>query len=684
MFLGISGHDWLVIWRDICLALTWTVAFVFLLSGLQDFVYDLGAYIWRGYKRIAFRNRERLTLLKLRAREQQSIAVFVPAWNEGDVVATMVANIIKRVEYRNYVIFVGTYPNDPATQRAVDSLTAVYPEVQKVVTGRPGPTNKAHCLNTIYHAMKEYEVRHDVHFDIMAMHDAEDVVHPYAFLLFNYLIPRVDAVQLPILPLPAPLSKWVHWIYADEFSEVHMKDVMVREQLSGFVPFAGVGTGFSRRSLMLIEQENDGALFNEGSLTEDYSMSKRMRELGLKTVFVNVVLGDDKSPWYYPLFRRPGFIANWAFFPMDFNRSVRQKTRWIIGISLQEWEQRGWHGNFLMMENLVKDRKVFVAAATSLLAYVLLAYFIVYQLGAMGLIPLRLLPFIYKDSPVYTLVVIDTIFMFLRMFERIVFVGMVYGIGQGFMSIPRLVLGNVINGLAAFRSLQTFIASKATSGRRLTWDKTMHEEGVGSMPSDHAEIQVQRAPRVERSDEELLALLQSDEIELIVRGLEGIGRDATTDRQGRFVSEITRLAAHPANHVRGVVARVCGFLRWPALTSAIRSLLNDREWVVRANAARALLKFPDFERQLPAIFAVKDAYAWEAVIRALEGDEAAQTQVLAILQQDTMVLVRGILLSRSVLIRRHYTATLERSGGDHHRIPVTLVIDRTTERIPMP
>jgi len=37
-----------------------------------------------------------------------------PAWNEGEVVASMVDNIIKRVEYDNYSIFVGTYPNDPA------------------------------------------------------------------------------------------------------------------------------------------------------------------------------------------------------------------------------------------------------------------------------------------------------------------------------------------------------------------------------------------------------------------------------------------------------------------------------------------------------------------------------------------------------------------------------------------
>ncbi len=675
MLIGMSGHDWLVLWRDVCLALTWTVAIVFLLSGLQDLVYDLGAYIWRLYKRVAFARRERLTLAKLRAREQQRIAVFIPAWNEGDVVGTMVTNILKRIEYRNYVIFVGTYPNDPATQHAVDAVARVYPEVVKVVTGRPGPTNKAHCLNTVYHAMKEYEQRHDVHFDIMVMQDAEDVVHPYAFLLFNYLIPRVDAVQLPILPLPAPMSKWVHWTYADEFAEVHMKDVMVREQISGFVPFAGVGTGFSRRAMTLLEQENDGALFNEGSLTEDYSMAKRMRELGLKTVFVNLVLADDPKPWYTPLLHRTSFIANWAFFPMDFTRSVRQKTRWIIGISLQEWEQRGWRGSLLMVENLVKDRKIFVAATTSLIAYLLFGYFVLYQLGAMELIPLKVLPFIYKGSAVYTLVIIDTIFMFLRMVERIIFVGMVYGVTQGLMSVPRLVLGNVINGLAAFRSLHTYLQSRITT-RRLTWDKTIHEEGVGSMPTDHTVVERRRRERPTYSEDEIVAMLKSLETLTVIRGLEAIPRECPPAAQARFTILLGELAGASSNQVRGVLARVCGFLRWPSLTPIIRTLIIDREWVVRANASRALLKIPDFDRLLPAVFAVKDGYAWEAVIRALEGDEPAQRHLLPILRNEAMVVVRGILLSRSLLIRRRYQAMVEPPDGDQHRVPVALVIDR--------
>lgn len=53
------------------------------------------------------------------------------------------------LDYENYHIFVGTYPNDPDTQRDVDEVCARFPNVHKVVCARPGPTSKADCLNNV-------------------------------------------------------------------------------------------------------------------------------------------------------------------------------------------------------------------------------------------------------------------------------------------------------------------------------------------------------------------------------------------------------------------------------------------------------------------------------------------------------------------------------------------------------
>lgn len=649
-------RDLLVLVRDCTYWLAWTVGFVFLFSGVQDMVYDIGAYSLRLFRRIYYRNRERLSLERLRDREQQRIAVMVPAWNEGEVVGMMVKNILERVEYRHYMIFVGTYPNDPRTQDAVNRLAAIHPQIINVVNPKNGPTTKADCLNNVYRTIKIYEEREDINFDIFIMHDSEDVVHPHSFLLFNYLIPRVDAIQLPILPLPAPHSKVVHWTYADEFSETHMKDVPVREKVSGFVPFAGTGTGFSRRAFTTLELQGR-AVFNEESMTEDYSMSKRMREAGLNIIFVNLVLEGAKYPFWVPLSRRPEFISNWAYFPMDFTRAVRQKTRWIIGISLQEWEAGGWKSNGKrsdprMIENLVKDRKVFVSAATAMLGYVLLTYFLLFYAGERGWVPFQMLPVIVEGSTLHRLVLVDTSFMVLRMVQRIVFVGMVYGLPAGLLSIPRLAISNIINGLAAFRALHAY--ARARQGKTaVKWDNTDHLEGVGSMPSAAPPPE---KPRIAEDipNYEILGRLGSPLAATVISGLEAIHIETGESHRNQILAKMYDLVTHENISVRSALARVMGYLRWPETTLSLLELLHDRSWVVRANCAKAILKFPNFEAIVESALMEHDSLVREVLVRTIEQDEMKQKILLPKLSDPNLIGTRTALLNESPVIREIY------------------------------
>ena len=59
-------------------------------------------------------------------RAEQPIAIMVPAWHEYDVIAAMVEDIVRVLDYRNYVVFVGTYQNDPATIAEVERMRARY------------------------------------------------------------------------------------------------------------------------------------------------------------------------------------------------------------------------------------------------------------------------------------------------------------------------------------------------------------------------------------------------------------------------------------------------------------------------------------------------------------------------------------------------------------------------------
>ncbi len=616
-------------------------------------MYDVGAYALTLYRKFVFGNRERLTTEKLRSREEQLLAVMVPAWNEGDVVAKMVANIIDRVEYRNYVIFVGTYPNDAATQQAVDELAVKHRQLIKVINPRPGPTCKADCLNNVYETIKLYEHKHGVNFDMIAMHDAEDVVHPYGFALYNYLIPRVDAIQLPILPLPTDHRRVVHWVYADEFCENHMKDVPVREKISGFVPFAGVGTGFSRRVFHALEKVSGHEIFNEKSMAEDYSMSKKLRMMGLKTIFVNLVLADDKSPWWTPLYKRPGFISNWAYFPFDFTRSVRQKTRWIIGISLQEWEHSGWGPDPKMYEGLIKDRKVFAAMTASFIGYIVLLYMLVALGSYHGLFPVKLLPILTPGTPITLLLNVAACVMSLRLAQRLITISRVYGVTAGVLSIARIPVSNVINGLAAFRALQAF-ARERQGKTPVKWDKTQHVEGVGSLPTDPAGMGESRKQRVVLPFEELIEMLDSGDRKEVLTALNSVPRDLEPSQRLDTLQRMSGLADSEDSQVRATLAKSLGFVVWPEALGIVEKLVRDRQWIVRANAVKALFKSPDVMEIVEALLLSGDKFASEVIMRTVEQDRIARAVVFERVLAHPESIVFGQLVAKSTILEWLY------------------------------
>lgn len=273
--------------NELFLVFAYIVATVFTVSGLDDILYDLFYWVRWLFRLGKVRAWPKLTLAKLEAVEQQKVAVFIPAWQELDVILQMLRNACNTLRYRNYDLFVGTYQNDPDTQREVDIAAKQFPQVHKVVVAADGPTTKADCLNRIYSAMREHEELQGERYAIVVTHDAEDIIHPYSLLLDNYLIPRKDMVQLPVFPAPVPLRYFTYWTYADEFAENHTKDLLVRETSGGFVPCAGVGTAFSRRAFELVGLRGADEVFNERMLTEDYELGLRVRLRQLAAAFVS-------------------------------------------------------------------------------------------------------------------------------------------------------------------------------------------------------------------------------------------------------------------------------------------------------------------------------------------------------------------------------------------------------------
>src|SRR3954452_11997165 len=55
----------------------------------------------------------------LEAAAERRTAIFVPLWREHRVIGQMLEHNLSAIRYSNYDVFVGVYPNDPLTERAV-------------------------------------------------------------------------------------------------------------------------------------------------------------------------------------------------------------------------------------------------------------------------------------------------------------------------------------------------------------------------------------------------------------------------------------------------------------------------------------------------------------------------------------------------------------------------------------
>jgi adsorption protein B len=306
------------------------------------------------------------------------------------------------------------------------------------------------------------------------------------------LIPRFAMIQTPVLSLPRRLTELTAGVYIDEFAELHSKDLLVRERLGRNVPSAGVGTAFSREAVERLATANQNQLFRLDSLTEDYDFGFRLGDLGLSQIFVRFPIEREREKRSLLTGRTRrvlqwDYVATREYFPNQFWASVRQKTRWVLGIALQGWRHLGWRGDWRRKYVLFRDRKILFTSQVNMLGYavvLLVLGFWSYQTlvpGAYVFPPLARL-----DGWLGALLALNGGFFLLRLTQRCIAVSRLYGIRHGLMSAPRLVWGNVIMFLACWRALAQF-ARFLRTGETIRWDKTDH-----AFPSEKQLLRLRR------------------------------------------------------------------------------------------------------------------------------------------------------------------------------------------------
>ncbi|MEH6756439.1 MAG: glycosyl transferase family protein [Parasphingorhabdus sp.] len=430
----------------------------FIIGSVDDVIFD-AMWIAHSVKRklLIYSRYDRAIVENLPPSDQnQPLAIFVPAWREAAVIGGMLRRCLDQWSHKNYRIYVGCYPNDNATIAAVAAEANRVENIRIIICDHDGPTSKADCLNRLWRALCRDEILESTSYKAIVLQDAEDLVHPMALQLFDYLIDRASLVQIPVIPRRASQSMWVAGHYGDEFAEMHGKQMVLREALGVSIPSAGVGCAFRRDALGKLSAQTRGKPFDAASLTEDYELGLNLTDGEARGIFAR--LKDQQGQW----------VATQEFFPDNFEDAIKQKSRWMIGIALSGWDRLGWKKCWRENWMRLRDRKASFAAIILALAYVaMLLTGLLYVIGLTG---------IYQPHPLSsllkTMLVFNAFFLVWRLAIKGYFVFALYGLREALWSIPRTFVANIINILAAKRALTQYF--QILAGAPAKWEKTNH------------------------------------------------------------------------------------------------------------------------------------------------------------------------------------------------------------------
>src|SRR3546814_13787701 len=106
------------------------------------------------------------------ARQPGVTAIFVPVWDEAGVIGAMLHHCLTSWQDDAFRIFVGCYPNDPATISAVMAVAERDSRLPIVTGPEPAPHKKGVCRNRIWTATQPEEEERALLFRAVVLADA--------------------------------------------------------------------------------------------------------------------------------------------------------------------------------------------------------------------------------------------------------------------------------------------------------------------------------------------------------------------------------------------------------------------------------------------------------------------------------------------------------------------------------
>lgn len=122
---------------EILYILGFVLVVFFIITGLDDFVWDIFALI-----KSRSNQEKKIDIKELDTVPLKLIAVMIAAWKEENVLESVIDTIVMSQNYPEsmYHIFLGVYPNDIETLAIARKLESKYSNIHCVINYKEGPT----------------------------------------------------------------------------------------------------------------------------------------------------------------------------------------------------------------------------------------------------------------------------------------------------------------------------------------------------------------------------------------------------------------------------------------------------------------------------------------------------------------------------------------------------------------
>jgi adsorption protein B len=170
-------------------------------------------------------------------------------------------------------------------------------------------------------------------------------------------------------------------------------------------------------------------------------------------------------------------IATREFFPARFMDAVRQRSRWVLGIAFQGWENLGWGHSLRIRYTLFRDRKGLFSGYLNIVSYAVMATFL--AIAAINVCTGHAwsdhLPQVEFQSRLWFWMITANLAMqFNRMLQRMVCVARVVRLRQVWMVPVRMMWSICVDLCSTVHATHRYAKSRLT-GTPLKWAKTAHE-----------------------------------------------------------------------------------------------------------------------------------------------------------------------------------------------------------------